>query len=296
MQIVHEKIQKVCQYFGVFPVLRKTKLGVQHLCLPFTLIMALSESEIKDNLLKVKSYSIDQAEVLEQGSFGIVHKGTDTKINKTAVKRMHTNFHPRILTRDLDRLLHLDQEIVLKILDVEKTQDILWYIKPVCEIGDLTHFYTTRDVSPGTKVETVIQIKTGISYLQRQKIVHIEIKSRNIIVTSENPLWLKVTEFDVGKCLEPEVATSVIMSTNVRTLAFKAPEFWNTSSDKVRYHRNVDVYAAGRKFLEILHSKKGHKMLIPHIETPLIDSELIAELIKYRFPELDIATDKGKVS
>ena len=245
MQIVHEKIQKVCQYFGVIPVLRNTKLGVQHLCLPFTLIMALSESETKDNLLKVKSYSIDQAEVLCQGSFGIVHKGTDTKVNKT---------------RDLGRLLHLDQENVLKILDVEKTQDILWYIKPVCEMGDLTHFYTTRDVSPGTTVETVRQIKTGISYLQRQKIVHIEIKSRNIIVTSENPLWLKVTEFDVSKCLEPEVVTS-LMTSNVGTLVFKAPEFWRTSSDKVKYYRNMDVYAAGLKFLEILQAEEGQKML-----------------------------------
>ena len=95
------------------------------------------------------------------------------------------------------------------------------------------------------------------------------------------------------------------MTSNVGTLAFKAPEFFQrTSPGKIEYHRNVDVYAAGLTFLAILQAEKGKKMLIPHIETLMHDSEfhapsigqLISERIKYRVPELNIVTINGPVT
>ena len=94
------------------------------------------------------------------------------------------------------------------------------------------------------------------------------------------------------------------MASNVGTLAFKAPEFFQrTSAGKIEYHRNVDIYAAGLTFLAILQAEKGKKMLIPQIETPQDDSEfyvqsigqLIAERIKYKVPELNIVKTGGEL-
>ena len=57
------------------------------------------------------------------------------------------------------------------------------------------------------------------------------------------------------------------------TLAFKAPEFWDQKpGNKVRYHRNVDVYAAGLTFTAMLQAKSGRK-LVPHAEGSLQTSE-----------------------
>ena len=93
------------------------------------------------------------------------------------------------------------------------------------------------------------------------------------------------------------------MTSNVGTLAFKAPEFFQrTSPGKIEYHRNVDIYAAGLTFLAILQAEKGKKMLIPHIETPREDSELhalsigqlISGRIKYKIPELSIVKLEGE--
>ena len=65
------------------------------------------------------------------------------------------------------------------------------------------------------------------------------------------------------------------MSSNVGTLVFKAPEFWDPKSDeRIRYNRTVDVYAAGLTFAAILQAVKG-RSLIPkvrmrgHLVTPL---------------------------
>ena len=86
----------------------------------------------KKHLLKVKSYLIDQRDVLGQGAFGVVYKGSDTKKNTIAAKRIDVNEHPRILTQDLDRFLNLDHPNVMKILDIEKTENILWMMMPLC--------------------------------------------------------------------------------------------------------------------------------------------------------------------
>ena len=116
------------------------------------------------------------------------------------------------------------------------------------------------------------------------------------------PLQILLADFDFSKCLDPEVVTS-LMSSNVGTLAFKAPEFFQrTSPGKIEYHRNVDIYAAGLTFLAILQAEKGKKMLIPRIETPRDDSELhtepigrlIAERIKYKVQELNIVKIRGE--
>ena len=48
---------------------------------------------------------------------------------------------------------------------------------------------------------------------------------------------------------------------------FQAPEFFQrTESGQLRYHRSVDVYAAGLTFLAML---QRNRLLVPQIETPL---------------------------
>ena len=256
--------------------------------------------------IKVKSYSIDQREVLGQGGFGIVYKGTDPKKNEVAVKRIDGQLHPRILTQDLDRLMKLDHEHVMKILDVhvEKDKNLVWMMMPFCGLGDLNNFYKEKNFSIKTNLQVMKQIMAGITYLHSQDIVHRDIKPGNILVATESPLKILLADFDFSKCLDPEVETS-LMSSNVGTLAFKAPEFFQkTTSGMIEYHRNVDIYAAGLTFLAILQAEKGQKMLIPRIETPMDDSELhadsigrlIAERIKYKVPELNIVNTEGEHS
>ena len=69
----------------------------------------------------------------------------------------------------------------------------------------------------------------------------------------------------MSKFLDPDDMTSA-MSSNIGTLVFKAPEFWDRKpNNRVKYHRNVDVYAAGLTFAAMLQAKPG-KDLVPKAE------------------------------
>ena len=235
-----------------------------------------------------------------QGAFGIVFKGSDPEGNTIAAKRIDGDKHPRVLTHDVDRFVQLEHQNVMRILDVEKSQTVVWMVMPFCEVGDLNHYFRGGDVPHETKVDIMRQIAAGIRYLHQHDIVHRDIKPGNILVASDHPLVIQLADFDLCKCLDPEVETS-LMTSNVGTTAFKAPEFFQRTGPTPEYHRNVDIYAAGLTFLAILQADKDKKMLIPQIETPQEDSEfhvpsigqLISERIKYKVQELRIVKIEG---
>ena len=173
-----------------------------------------------------------------------------------------------------------------------------------CGLGDLNHFLQKKEIfHQKTKLRSdeTNYIRNRIPSQSKTSSTE-DIKPGNILVATELPLQILLADFDLSKCLDPEIETS-LMTSNVGTLAFKAPEFFQrTSPGKIEYHRNVDIYAAGLTFLAILQAEKGKKMLIPQIETPMDETELhtdsigrlIAERIKYKVPELNIVKIEGE--
>ena len=226
----------------------------------------------------VKEYTVYAKEVIGCGSFGIVYKASDCSGKSVAAKSINGKMNPRLLKQNLKNLLHLDHQNIVKVMDIHKEEDMLWIFMQFCKEGDLNKFMLGRHNSSEGILEVMTQIVSGVEFLHKSRIVHRDIKPANILVYRANPLSLRLTDFDFSKCLDPNVQTSV-MTSNVGTLAFKAPEFFRrTQEGKIRYHKNIDIYACGLTFLALVQAKKGDKMLIPQLETADDPSELIAPI------------------
>ena len=229
--------------------------------------------------VEIFGYTVDLLDELGRGGFGTVYKGFN-RAETVAMKKV-SKMEKKKATTEAVRCYYLKEKIVhrniVSVLDVKSWKEAMWIIMEYCDQGDLNDYFinnnaVTKDVE--RKAEVMKQIADGIAFLHDEDIMHRDIKPGNILVkTNELEVVVKLSDFGLSKILDPEDLTSA-MSSDVGTMMFKAPEFWDKKlpDESVRYHRNIDVYSAGLTFTAMLQARPGHN-LVPKAECKLQSSE-----------------------
>ena len=217
---------------------------------------------------------VDILREVGRGGFGTVYMGWNTENDIIAVKKVAINDMRKAIAEAVkfhfmkDNVCH---DHVIKVYDVKRWRDSMWIMMEFCDFGDLNKFFSKFQpkLDTRTKLITMGQISKGITFLHNENIVHRDIKPGNILLKSSNGLVIvKLGDFGLSKFLDPSNMTSA-MSSNLGTQWFKAPEFWDRKPNgRLKYHRNVDVYAAGLTFAAMLQATEGHT-LEPKIEGSL---------------------------
>ena len=233
--------------------------------------------------INIFGYTVDILQELGRGAFGTVYKGYDKGKNAIAVKKVAIGNEREDRKKASSEAVkfhvlknNVRNDHVIKVHDVKKSGNSMWIVMEYCDLGDLNNFFIKHLQKIDTKVKLNImgQIAKGVAFLHQKNIVHRDIKPGNILLKGSNGYAIvKLGDFGLSKFLDPDDMTSA-MSSNVGTVAFKAPEFWDRKpNDRVKYHRNVDVYAASLTFTAMLQAKSG-KNLVPKVEGSLQSSEI----------------------
>ena len=237
-------------------------------------------------MTEIFGYKIDMTDELGRGAFGTVYKGFGKYNSTVTVKKICTGTEEDRKTASKEALKFqymkdIDVQVndhITKIYDVKYQQNSVYIIMEFCDLGDLNQFFKKHSsgLNTDSKAKLMRQIIDGIAFLHSRDIVHRDIKPANILLslTQDRCVTVKLGDFGLTKILDPNSLTSA-MSSNVGSLAFKAPEFFNSRPDnqgKVRYHRNVDVYAAGLTFVAMLQARPD-KNLLPKAEGSLQSGE-----------------------
>ncbi len=211
----------------------------------------------------------------------------------------------KIIAQNLEKLRKLKHANLVKIYQIRRETNTVWIYMEFCKFGDLNRFFHRSPLPIVQQLHLMKDIAKGVRFLHRNNIIHRDIKPGNILIkgkfrasgSSGASYTAKLTDFDLSKHLEEGYVTS-LMTTDVGTREYKAPEFWFPGLDrKMKYHRNIDVYSTGLTFLAMI---QGENPLRPCIETPVEPSELhapvgqsISERIRFNLTPTDVIPESS---
>jgi len=124
-------------------------------------------------------------------------------------------------------------------------------------VGDLTKFLYSHTIEMSLKVSMSLQLVVGLSYLHSKKILHRDLKTQNLLLTSD--YQLKISDFGCSK-LTSGTATSNIVGTPI----YLASEIVLESKP---YTEKSDIYAVGIILWEIFENNPQPFSMYPNLTT-----------------------------
>ncbi|MGB2697573.1 MAG: serine/threonine-protein kinase [Candidatus Zixiibacteriota bacterium] len=168
-------------------------------------------------------------EKLGEGGMGVVYKAEDTKLDRIVALK----FLPKHLLCNEDakkRFVHeakaasaLDHTNIATIYEIDEAQGECFISMAYIEGKSLKELIRNKDIEGwdiGKIIDVGIQIAAGLSKAHQKGIVHRDIKSDNIMLTSDG--LVKIMDFGLAKLKGAPQVTKT--GTTIGTVAYMSPE------------------------------------------------------------------------
>ncbi|KAG0338704.1 hypothetical protein BG004_007116 [Podila humilis] len=151
------------------------------------------------------------------------------------------------MKHEINVLKQLRHENIVRFVGVCTNVRHLCIVTELCDNGDL-YDYMRKNRKPGFGQLVMymhdIALATSYMHSRRPSIIHRDMKSMNILISSDNRA--KINDFGLAR-IRPRANAS--LHTQCGTPNWQAPEFWTPNPS---YTEKVDVYACGLIYWELL--------------------------------------------
>eukprot|EP00884_Botryococcus_braunii_P015139 jgi/Botrbrau1/23626/Bobra.55_2s0017.2 len=186
---------------------------------------------------------------LGRGSFGQVVKGVRDGVHEVALKISRPGFPRELIMREMSLLKSCKNSNIVQFLGVCHRRDSVWLVMEYMPGGDLHSFLKRqKNWSWGPRAaELALGISRGVAYLHSQRVIHMDLKSGNVLLTSGGQA--KVADVGMAHIL----AESRTHGSNLEigTFAYTAPEI-------ILYGKggwSADIYSLGVILWELVTGK-----------------------------------------
>lgn len=213
---------------------------------------------------KVSHYKI--LEEIGSGGMGVVYKAEDCKLKRTVAVKFVV---PRMLRKkeDKERFIReaqtaasLNHPHICTIYQIDEVEDATFIVMEYVEGRSLKEIIGKGPLEVEKALDFAIQVADGLEEAHEKDIVHRDIKSSNIMVTSK--AQVKIMDFGLAKVLSESHLTET--ASIMGTVAYMSPE--QAYGDVV--DQRSDIWSLGVVLYEMLSGKVpfqgDHEQLVLH--------------------------------
>lgn len=213
-------------------------------------------NELNNKPLGVKPEYCGDYQILRRigiGSFGKVYKVSDINgkvfaLKKIPLKQNMSRYDASCIITEIKIGAANKCKYLLSIKDVFIKNNDICLITDYARRGDLSNYiksrkYKNRPLEEGLIWSILLQMLVGIEYLHHFNIIHRDIKSLNIFLTSEKQVLMG--DFGISKILK---LNSIGTKTQIGTPLYASPEIVRNET----YSNKVDVWALGCVLWEMM--------------------------------------------
>jgi serine/threonine protein kinase/Tfp pilus assembly protein PilF len=189
-------------------------------------------------------------EKLGEGGMGVVYKAEDTKLKRdVAIKFLPSQIAAQNEERERFKVeaqaaAALNHPNIATIHSIEETGKEVFIVMEYINGVELKEKITSGPIKQIEAIEIITKIADGLRTAHNKGIVHRDIKSSNVMVTTEGQV--KIMDFGLAKVRGSGLVTRV--GTTMGTAAYMSPE--QVSGEKV--DQRTDIWALGIIFYELL--------------------------------------------
>jgi len=194
-----------------------------------------------------KKYDVPETDVLGEGTFAKVFKGTNRKTKKeVAVKIIDkANSRQDLLNTEIWILQNFgNHPNILNFYDMYETETEVQLVIEFMPGGELFDFLDENGPYGEADAAKHLQaIASGLAYLHAGNVVHRDLKPENLLLTSKGPTGvLKISDFGLAKILIDEELMKVACGTWI----YCAPEVLNLKQRQSgQYDVKCDIFSIG---------------------------------------------------
>ncbi|XP_014260187.2 focal adhesion kinase 1 isoform X2 [Cimex lectularius] len=201
---------------------------------------------------ELRRSQIELGEIIGEGQFGDVHRGTCTTAKNTKIQVAVKTCKPdadmtitEVFLEEAYVMQQFDHKHIIKLIGV-CTENPVCIVMELAKLGELRAYLNDNKSTLGlsTLLLYIYQLSTALSYLESKKFVHRDIAARNVLVASED--CVKLGDFGLSRWVEDQ--------SYYKASRMKLPIKW-MSPESINFRRFTtasDVWMFGVCMWEIL--------------------------------------------
>jgi serine/threonine protein kinase len=198
------------------------------------------------DFIQLSKLYLDKEKMVGKGAYGAVYYGTLFGTIPVSIKKIYKVDFEEYGLKEMKFLKSVKSDRVLTCHGYSEDNDFLYVILEQMHCNLFQYLQNNPELELKRKIEIILEVARCIDFLHQQKIVHLDVKSQNILMNQDGSI-IKIATNDTSFTMK---------ASQLGTIGFQAPELY----DDGEYGYFSDIYSFGIIMFEILFQKSPYTL------------------------------------